>query len=425
VLSALASIARRFDERGIAMPLALVTLLILSGLVVGFSVLSATEPTIANNQLRTAQARALAEAGVERAIWALTNAADPNGIPSPLIRPAPAPFDGSRISPVSAGGSRLGGVRITVTTGGAGCTTRAERCITSVGWVPDDTTPGRAHRKIAVTAANPRLLFKDPPAALSVRGDLQIGANTVIDAKADPSCGKKVGTLTTGTTGVDGTADIQGATDGNDVANEVTDAHQGPLAAGAHDIVTNLDASSFDAFVWSDAEVSLLRTYAKTHGTYLQGTVSFDQGKKMPNGLVFIDTVSGKNITADGISPATPRSDFADVAIHGNPSSDPQGIFSGWLFVNGSLSIDGDFRARGLVYAQNEISYHRTGAGRIEGALVSRNIRHLSTTSIDGDAASGPVVSYNCAHAGTGDQTIPNSWAIIPGTYREPCDSCS
>lgn len=419
------SLARHFDQRGIAVPLALVTLLIVSGLVVGFSVLSTTEPTIASNQLRTAQARALAEAGMERAIWALTNAGAPNGIPSPLVRPAPAPFDGSLIVPVSTGGSQLGGVRTTVTSGGAGCRTSAERCITSVGWVPADYTPGQAHRQVSVTVANPRLLFKDPPAALSVRGDLQIGANTVIDAKADTSCGNKVGTLTMGTTGIDGTADIQGAMDGNDAANEVTDARHGSLASDAHDIVTNLAASSFDAFVWTDAEVNLLRTYAKTHGTYLQGTVSFDHTRPMPNGLVFIDTVSGKNITPDGITAATPRSDFADVAINGNPSSDPQSVFNGWLFVNGSISIDGDFRARGLVYAQGEISYHPTASGRIEGALVSRNIRRVSPTSIGGDAAGGVAISYSCAHARTGGQTIPNSWAIVPGTYREPCDSCS
>ncbi len=51
--------------------MAMLALLILSALVVGFSVLSATEPTIANNQLMVAQARSLAEAGVERAVWAL------------------------------------------------------------------------------------------------------------------------------------------------------------------------------------------------------------------------------------------------------------------------------------------------------------------------------------------------------------------
>ena len=53
-----------FDQRGVALPLAIITLVLLSSLILGLSVMSATEPTIAANQLRTAQARALAEAGI-------------------------------------------------------------------------------------------------------------------------------------------------------------------------------------------------------------------------------------------------------------------------------------------------------------------------------------------------------------------------
>jgi len=407
------------------MPMALVALLILSGLVVGFSVLSATEPTIAGNQLSSTQARALAEGGVERTLWALKNPADPRGIPSPLLRPAPAPFDGTRMVPVAAAGVGVGGFRVAVTTGTEGCPTSAERCIVSAGWAPADRSLRQAHRKIVVTARNPQLLFKDPPAALSVRGDLQIGANAVVDSQVDTSCGRKIGTLATGTTSIDsGTAVVRGA-DGNDVANEVTDARGGRLPTDAHDIVTNVAASSFDGLTFTDADVNFLRAYAKTHGTYLQGTVSFDTGRRMPNGLIFIDTASGKNISAEGVSPATPGADFADVAIQGNPPTDPDGVFNGWLFVNGSLSIDGDFRMRGLVYAQNEISYRRTGAGRIEGALVSRNIRRLAPTSIESDSNATALISYHCAHARTGGQSIPNSWSLTPGTYREPCDSCS
>src|SRR5262249_37007878 len=167
-----------------------------------------------------------------------------------------------------------------VTTGGSRCPTAAERCITSVGWVPDDSTPRHAHQRIMVTASNPQLLFKNPPAALSVHGDLQLGANTVVDSRTDTSCGKKVGTLAAGAARVDGSlVDVRGAADGNDIANEVTDARRGPLPDGAHDIVTNLAASSFDGFSFTDADVNFLRTYAKTHGTYLQGTVNFDKGK--------------------------------------------------------------------------------------------------------------------------------------------------
>ncbi|MDP2700897.1 MAG: hypothetical protein Q8P98_02385, partial [Candidatus Rokubacteria bacterium] len=75
------------DERGAALPLAIVTLVLLSSLILGLSVMSATEPPIAANQLRTAQARALAEAGIEQALWALANPEAPNGLPDTL--PAP------------------------------------------------------------------------------------------------------------------------------------------------------------------------------------------------------------------------------------------------------------------------------------------------------------------------------------------------
>src|SRR5262249_56133169 len=57
------------DERGVALVMAMLTLLILSVLVIAFSFLSSTEPTIASNQLRVAQARALAESGLEQAVW--------------------------------------------------------------------------------------------------------------------------------------------------------------------------------------------------------------------------------------------------------------------------------------------------------------------------------------------------------------------
>jgi len=42
------------DERGAALPLAVVTLVLLSSLILGLSMMSATEPTIAANQLRPA-----------------------------------------------------------------------------------------------------------------------------------------------------------------------------------------------------------------------------------------------------------------------------------------------------------------------------------------------------------------------------------
>src|SRR5688572_16311469 len=93
------------DQRGVALPMALMTLVIMAALVVAFSVLSASEPTIANNQLRVAQARALAEAGVERALWALTEGKTTPGatgsITYPLTGAAAAPYDAGSLISVS------------------------------------------------------------------------------------------------------------------------------------------------------------------------------------------------------------------------------------------------------------------------------------------------------------------------------------
>jgi hypothetical protein len=421
------------DERGTTLVMVLVVLLILCGLVLGFSGLSATEPTIAKNQLMAAQARSLAESGTERALWALQNPGHPDGIP--YTGPTPAPYNGTRLVLVSSGASSVGGFRVTVA---ASTTTpypaecpapssmsRADRCIVSVGWVPDDTTTRpKAHRKITVVLSNPRLFFPDPPAALSVRGDLQLGDGAVIDGRSDSSCGKKVGALSTGAVSIDASASqIWGAADNNTVPNEITDAAHRPLPPGAHDAVTNLANASFDQFAWSDADVDSLRRYAKAYGTYRRGAQRLASGN-LPNGLVFIDTVSGLNITKEGVSPATPVSDFASADVHGDAPADSSGVFRGVLFVNGTVSISGAFRMRGLLYAQNDLSYHGTDGG-VTGAVISRNIRDVASTSVDSDLLGAARITYSCGDARTGGDTLPDKWVATSGSYRELCDSCT
>ena len=107
------------DQRGIALPMALMIILILSALMAAFSVLGASEPTLAANQQRVAQARAIAESGLERAIWALNKPGDASGIPGDdqgnAIGPTPAPYDGSVFIPVSVAGTQLGGFKVWVT----------------------------------------------------------------------------------------------------------------------------------------------------------------------------------------------------------------------------------------------------------------------------------------------------------------------
>jgi hypothetical protein len=402
--------------------MAMLGLLILSVLIIGFSVLSSSEPTIANNQLRVAQARAVAEAGVERAMWALGHALKPDGTPNPDGIPdsfvtAPAPYDKSQLITMATGGFRV--TVVGAATPGpwpAGCPaalTARERCIVSVGWVPNDTTTApKTHQKIAVVVSNPAFAFRDVPAALSVRGELQMGGNSTVDSRADQTCGKKAGTMSLGLTDLTGNAtDIWGAADNNDTRNEGTDA------------VQNVDPAVFDpnnSFLLTDSEIDALRAYAKAHGTYYQGNQTFTSGN-LPNGVVFVDTTSGTNITQEGVTPATPDSQFADVGVHGNAPAglNGDGIFHGWLFVNGRATISGDFQMKGVLYTQNDLVYHGTGTGEVSGAMVSRNIRDSSSTSIDSEANGNAKIFYNCRDARTGGGSGVPSWVIKGGTYKE------
>src|SRR5438132_10432706 len=72
-------------QRGIALPMALMILMILSVLIAAFSMLAASEPVLATNQLKVAQARAAAESALERTIWALYHPGEPHGIHKPLV----------------------------------------------------------------------------------------------------------------------------------------------------------------------------------------------------------------------------------------------------------------------------------------------------------------------------------------------------
>jgi len=271
---------------------------------------------------------------------------------------------------------------------------------------------------------NPQALFQDAPAALAARGQLQAAGNTVIDSRSDLSCGRKVGTVATGTTALQATVGVYGAADLNNTPNQVTSAHNGQIPPGAGDVVTDVGTSAFDHYAWTDDDINVLRAYARAHGTYRRGTVRFDASNKMPNGVVFVDTVSGNNISREGVTPATPAGDLALVSVGMDSPADPSGQFRGWLFVNGSLSISANFAMRGLIYAQNDLSYHAIGSVGVSGAIITRNIRDASTT-IDAGALGNATIAFDCQDARTGGGTVPSSWTVKTGTYRELCDSCS
>ena len=399
------------DQRGVALPMALLALLILSTLVISFALLATSEPLIATNQKLVAQARAVTESGLEQAIWALNNPADLNGLPTPLPGPVPAPYDGSAPIPISVNGTQIGVVFVTVTNG----INPNERNVVAVGWAPTNAGSGsKAHQKIQATVS--RFIFSatPPPAALTVQGQINITGNTNIDSRPDQSCGPKDGTWSVGATAVGGSGEVYGA-DGNDTAGQ-------SMLSGITDVKQNVPTSAFAPFILKNQDLNSLKAMAKAAGTYYSGagvsSLTFNSGNLLPNGIIFVDTVSGLNVDVNGAN-TTATSDLASVSIHGNAPAEPSGIFRGMIIVAGTLSISGNFHARGLVYAVNDLVYTGTGTGLIEGAVMSQNIRDVSSTTIDTNTGGNSSIVYNCGYATNPGGQMPQGFTVQPGTYKE------
>ena len=398
-------------QRGVVLPMAFLTMLILSALIIAFSMMAASEPILANNQLQVAQARAVAESGVEKAISALNNNGNPNGIPNGLPLPfvtAPAPYDGAAAVAVMVNGVQMGVFTVAVT--GASSSDpgapSSEQNIVATGWTPTNTGTGpKVKQKIQVTVFKPLFNLNPPPAALTVRGEINASGHALIDSRSDTSCGNKTGSMSKGTTSTGGSAAIYGA-DGNNVKNE------------SGDMVQNEPDSTFNKYTYSSKELDAYKALAKKNGTYYQGTAAFNASNQLPNGIVFIDTVSGNNIDKNGPN-TTPTSDFASVTISGNAPLAADGIFKGMIIVAGSLTIHGSFQMHGMVYVQNDFTYLGTGAGQITGAVLSQNIRDTSATSIDTDTGGNSTIIWNCDYVKNGGGYLPPTFTIEPGTYKE------
>jgi hypothetical protein len=402
------------DQQGVALPMALLALLILSSLVISFALLATSEPLIATNQKMVAQARAVTESGLERAIWALNlGISDPLDPDALTAMPASAPYDGNTPIPISVNGIQIGVVFVTVTAG----TNPNERNVVAVGWAPTNTGSGaKAHQKIQATVY--RFLYRatPPPASLTVQGQINITGNTNIDSRDDVSCGAKDGTWSVGSTTVGGSGDVYGA-DFPDGSGGNNTADQSELS-GITDVKQNVSPSAFDPYLLKNQDLNSLKAMAKAAGTYYSGAVTFNAGNPLPNGIIFVDTLSGQNIDVNGPN-TTSTSDFASVQLHGNAPADPSGIFRGMIVVAGGLSISGDFHGRGLVYAVNDLVYQGTGTGLIEGAVISQNIRDVDSTTIDTNTGGNSSIIFNCGYASNPTGQMPQGFTVQPGSYKE------
>jgi hypothetical protein len=378
------------DERGAALPLAAITLALLASLLISLATMSATEPIIASNQLLSAQALALAEAGIERALWAVQRPDAPDGLPSPLPNAVPAPYDGNRLIALAVDGIASGGFRLTVSPGAA----PNERQVVSVGWAPTDDTRDfrpKGQRRITATLWRVRVPAEMAPCALCALGDLAVNDAVTVDSRADLRCGGKIGAWSNGTATLASTARVLGS-DGNDVPNEAGDYQQAQSAGAAA------------AWTFEAADLLALKRLARARGTYYQGAVVFDSSNPAPEGLVFVDTSTGGSATA-----TTPTDQLARVEMRG-------GAFKGWLVVAGTLEISGDARIRGLAYALDGFAYRGEAPGVIEGQVVAAGLRGggVSFSRTGG----GPALTFDCAAARDGDGTVPAGWRVKAGSYR-------
>lgn len=388
------------NQRGFALPMTLIMLVLASTLLVALTVLAKTEPQIAANHMAGSQARAMAEAGVEHALWALsswtfaTNAGTtpPEGsLSDPLPSPLPSPYNGSYV-PVNA----QGGFVVTVAPGPL----PTERVITSVGYVPNNVTP-IAIRKIQTTVTHikpisPKCAIcaggQTPPGAVT---ELRIGGSATINASTATGAAYCPGVVPTAAAYSQGVVEINGS----------------PALSpppGGTPYITNVPTSNFQPFMLTDNDLAILKSLAKSNGTYYQGAQTFSGPPK--DGIVFIDTPSGNPFNA-----YSPASDRFTVDVHGNWDTG----WNGWLVVEGSLSISGNINMTGLVYAVNDVNLQGQGNGQIHGAVVSANRLDTSSTNIDSDDTGNAPLTYNCPAVRNGGNKIPQGWFVEPGTYRE------
>jgi Tfp pilus assembly protein PilV len=405
------------NQRGIALPMALIALLVLSSITLAFAVLSQSEPVISNNQNRAAVARAMAESGMERAIWALTaGPGTPGGVAAPAAgATAAAPYDGTGFFQVG----RLGGFTLSIT--GAAVPNTAN--LVAVGWMNSNTSSTNAHRKVTATLIKFPDFGLDPNCALCVKGDVQVSGSAVVDARADTSCGRKYGVVTTGRTTIGNNNNgnngaIYGAVDGNGVKNEATDYRE------------NQPAAAFDAFTFTQDQLNALKLIAKANGTYYgpgspypgqstyAGTVTVDSSHPIPrNGVVFFDTYSGAAMSPGNIA------DYVQVDIHGNPfpdTVDHNSTFTGWIIVMGSASYNANGVLNGLLYLGQDVT-STTGTPQINGVVIAQNLSNANGSQVDVSESGNALVNFDCAKA-RGSGKVPTGWLLDAGTYKEVSD---
>ena len=397
------------DERGIALPVALMVLAWLASVTLALLSMSAMEPSIAMNLKTGEQALALAEAGIERAIWALTNPAVA-GVTD--LSQVPAAYSHGELFTLA--GAATGAYTVGIGRGAGPI------ALTARGYVlrPGVSVPARPSALTAADIAAQRGVELQVhgtvggpaspsgvtlPGALTVAGSVGLSGNAVVDGgPASAPCPGKAGvTVRDKTTRADGTV----AT--NAITVQGAGAVQGTPAQQA------LTAAQLAPHLFTDGQLAALKSLARAQGTYLRPTSTAPLRVDAVDGLVFVDTVDGQPLGR----PADPGR-AASVTLG-------SGTYRGWLVVMGNVRLDGDVTYHGLIYAHNDIAYRSTGGGGIAGAMVAANGIDATPTVVDGTAAAARV-AFDCGAVGNGGgalgprlQEALRAPLLLAGTWRE------
>ena len=333
--------------------------------------------------MANAQARAIAESGVERTLWALTKGeTDPaaNGaLIDPLPAPVPAPYDGSQL--VNLG---VGQLKVTVTNGPA----VNERTIEAVGYVPNAANP-IAIKKLETVVTKVKTL--DPPCAVCAGGEAPNGAATAIRVGGSAS----ISAADTGSNycnGVSHPPDVLGADGGNE------------RPSGHHRSIGRVGDDDRRPAV----ELHRFPLQRCRHG-HAEGAGEGERNVLPGQSGVDVAAAQRHHLRRHAVrQPAV-------VDIHGNWS---QG-WNGWLVVAGTIAISGNTTLNGLIYAQNDVDLHGAGGGSITGAVISTNRIDSQSTNVDKEDVGNAPISYNCRRVRDGGGFIPQGWFVKPGTYRD------
>ena len=374
------------DERGVALPMAMVMLVVLTALMVSFAILAKSEPTIAANQMQTAQSLRLADSGLQLAMWGLNNSTNASGVDLASMAyggSGTGKYDGATYT--SLGGTGGFTVKVEWAVGNA----QYERTVTAVGWTPskDNGTYANTHRKIQAIVQMGVIPPLDLPCVVCVAGEMQVnGSAAAFDSSSNGCPGK--------TPPAKAIQTVQ-ALDYN-----ASPTFTGYGTSGTNAIGTTSDTSGFK---YSSDALARFKAYAQAAGTYYQGAVT-----SLPTGtgpfVVYIDTLDGTTF-----SNSTATTNDGSLSMSGNTT------FNGTVIVNGTVNLSGTQTINGLVYSLNDLSI--SGHVTINGGVVSENRRDSSSTNIDTDFSGNIQMNYNCGNI----RNIPfsSAWIVKPGAYLE------